>query len=445
MSAAVVSGLCISSGLVVYLLNSHFQSPGQQRHPVAQTLPPELLLFIFELVSSSDAPGIRSSLPPLMRVCKAWYKVSTPLLYRTIVLRTFSAARSLINALQANPQLGHSIISLAIQSQHKSPIQNLISYFLPDTGPLHLDTALGDLLPLCTHIHTVALVADHRAVERTTKRLSLGADVFVSAGIHLTGLRIVFCDISTNSVFSAGKDRDFPFPQLRSLHLYHVYLGRAQRFPRIPHLEELTIISPTFGVEPSTTSRFVLSISQRSFPVLGQLKLSLSDICRQPIVKIDKPLVNGLKSLDLDATVSRDVVLSWLDKDYTSNMESLSLGRQWGDSRDISLPSLPIKIRDLKLAVEVNASALTALTKFLGSLPSALRNSISIERLTLESVTVEYFHRESGEEWVVDSDSFKSSYDNVIEEIRNCCRSQRVSFVHIEKQEISFKGCIRAQ
>ena len=70
-----------------------------------------------------------------------------------------------------------------------------------------------------------------------------------------------------------------------------------------------------------------------------------------------------------------------------------------------------------------------------------------MERLTLESVTVDYFHRESGEgeERVVDNDSFKSSYDNVIEEIRNCCRSQSVSFVHIEKQEISFKGCIRAQ
>ncbi|KAG5653552.1 hypothetical protein H0H81_012361 [Sphagnurus paluster] len=62
----------------------------------------------------------------ILLVCKGWLRVSTPLLYNVVVLRSTAQTRALARALTANPLLGSFIRKLRLEGGFGQPVETIV-------------------------------------------------------------------------------------------------------------------------------------------------------------------------------------------------------------------------------------------------------------------------------------------------------------------------------
>ncbi|KAF7320865.1 F-box domain-containing protein [Mycena chlorophos] len=93
--------------------------------------------------SSTDASGMSfsESSSAYLLVCKDWLRVSTPLLYGVVVLRSKAQAQALATALQSNPDLGRFIKKLRLESGYGRFMQHILQA-TPNIAELFLTFSL---------------------------------------------------------------------------------------------------------------------------------------------------------------------------------------------------------------------------------------------------------------------------------------------------------------
>jgi hypothetical protein len=99
-------------------------------------LPEEILREILNAVldiqdstfSDPNAPFGRNALSTsrVLLVCRRWLRVATPLLYRTVVLRSTTQARSLAFVLEHNPKIGKYVRKLRLEGGYGSSIRTVL-------------------------------------------------------------------------------------------------------------------------------------------------------------------------------------------------------------------------------------------------------------------------------------------------------------------------------
>ncbi|KAJ7644346.1 hypothetical protein FB45DRAFT_735456 [Roridomyces roridus] len=78
--------------------------------------------------NSRDSPFAQysESSSALLLVCKSWLRVSTPLLYHVVVLRSKGQAAALERTLKRSPDLGRFIKKLRLEGGFGNPLQQII-------------------------------------------------------------------------------------------------------------------------------------------------------------------------------------------------------------------------------------------------------------------------------------------------------------------------------
>jgi hypothetical protein len=117
-------------------------------------------------------PGFSSS--SYLLVCKAWLRMSTPLLYKTVVLRTTAQAEALLAVLTCNRQFGLFIAKLRVEAGFPSAIHTILK-FAPKITDLYLTLyiwASDDVGGLCSGLSLInpRRVIFHDAVPNTPKK-----------------------------------------------------------------------------------------------------------------------------------------------------------------------------------------------------------------------------------------------------------------------------------
>ncbi|KAF7340303.1 F-box domain-containing protein [Mycena venus] len=95
-------------------------------------------------------PGFSSS--SYLLVCKAWLRVSTPLLYKTVVIRTTAQAEALLAVLTCNRQFGLFIKKLRVEAGFPSAMHTILE-FAPNITEIYLTLyiwASDDVRGLCS-------------------------------------------------------------------------------------------------------------------------------------------------------------------------------------------------------------------------------------------------------------------------------------------------------
>jgi hypothetical protein len=64
-------------------------------------------------------------------VCKSWLRVSTPLLYNIVILRSKAQAKALSLALAGNKELGQFIKKLRVEGGYGTPMLTIAQHFRP--------------------------------------------------------------------------------------------------------------------------------------------------------------------------------------------------------------------------------------------------------------------------------------------------------------------------
>lgn len=79
-----------------------------------------------DTVSTSPFASYSQSTSAYLLVCKAWLRVSTPLLYNIVVIRSKAQARALEAALKSNKDLGAFIKKLRVEGGYGSPMKTIL-------------------------------------------------------------------------------------------------------------------------------------------------------------------------------------------------------------------------------------------------------------------------------------------------------------------------------
>ncbi|KAJ7627126.1 hypothetical protein FB45DRAFT_920694 [Roridomyces roridus] len=85
----------------------------------------------------------RKSTSYLLRVCKAWLRVCTPLLYNVVILRSTAQAKSLFAALQENPEFGAFIKKLRVEGGFGASMHYILKC-APNVTDIFLSLHLSD-------------------------------------------------------------------------------------------------------------------------------------------------------------------------------------------------------------------------------------------------------------------------------------------------------------
>ncbi|EDR03452.1 uncharacterized protein LACBIDRAFT_295214 [Laccaria bicolor S238N-H82] len=138
---------------------------------MAEQLPDELLKEILsplldvseeKFLDSSELAKSPFSLSPLsssvvLEVCKSWLRVSTPLLYRVVVLRSNAQAKALERALKSNKSFGLFIKKLRVEGGYGGAMKTIIQAS-PNIAHLWITLALrseGNVSGLCLSLSSI--------------------------------------------------------------------------------------------------------------------------------------------------------------------------------------------------------------------------------------------------------------------------------------------------
>ncbi|KAJ7627133.1 hypothetical protein FB45DRAFT_1059946 [Roridomyces roridus] len=112
--------------------NADLMAPSIPDEIISEILTPVLHIpdvrFSYTTSTNSLFAISGESTSAILLVCKAWLRVSTPLLYNVIVLRSGAQARALASALKKNPELGLFIKKLRVEGGFGVCMHELLRY-----------------------------------------------------------------------------------------------------------------------------------------------------------------------------------------------------------------------------------------------------------------------------------------------------------------------------
>ncbi|KAJ7644352.1 hypothetical protein FB45DRAFT_897617 [Roridomyces roridus] len=209
-------------------------------------------------------------------VSKAWLRVSTPLLYHVVVLRSTAQAAALERALKMNPELGHFIKKLRLEGGYGIPIHKIIKS-APNISDLFLtlgiwsSDSVGGLVRGLPLMNPTRLILGNNGTGGN-KNCQLLMDALATSLKEWTNLAVLdlpwdgyFLPVAAVTIGAAIRDGA---PNLKTVLIADSYLRDAQYLALIAKNKSVTSIQPK-----KPTARFYSS-SKLSDPSLrGLIKI----------------------------------------------------------------------------------------------------------------------------------------------------------------------------
>jgi hypothetical protein len=99
----------------------------------------------------------KDSSATILLVCKRWLRVTYPLLYHTVVIRSSGQAHALANSLQANPMLGRHVKKLRLEGGYGAAMHRILT-LAPNIAVLYLSLIIwsdDSVSGLCRSLATI--------------------------------------------------------------------------------------------------------------------------------------------------------------------------------------------------------------------------------------------------------------------------------------------------
>ncbi|KAK7008067.1 F-box domain-containing protein [Favolaschia claudopus] len=153
------------------------------------------------------APGYSSS--AYLQVCKAWFRVATPLLYNVVILRTTSQANALADVLESHKEIGQFVKKLRIEGGFGNAMKSILS---STTGITDLYLTIGiyggdNVQGLCAGLSLVnprrVILVDEMAKPRKNKATALleqTLDHQIPKWDKLKTFHFPYTDVNHNSI-----------------------------------------------------------------------------------------------------------------------------------------------------------------------------------------------------------------------------------------------------
>ncbi|KAJ7051648.1 hypothetical protein C8F01DRAFT_1376744 [Mycena amicta] len=227
--------------------------------------------YLSPFVNFSESPSA------YLLVCKAWLRVSTPLLYNVVVLRSTAQAKALSSVVASNSQLGSLVRKLRVEGGYGAAMHTLLKH-TPNITDLYLSF---NLFPrdstdgLCKGISLInpsrLILADLTYFESGSNAASKLIDALIQVGPNWNNLTVL--DISCASQYG-------PSNWLTTI---------AEAFAREEHLSTIVVGSVKFASKVGDALKDCsLEVIRISPPLRSQLELDSAVLLRRTLAAVGK-------------------------------------------------------------------------------------------------------------------------------------------------------------
>ncbi|KAJ7644353.1 hypothetical protein FB45DRAFT_897619 [Roridomyces roridus] len=213
--------------------------------------------------NSQDSPFAKctESSSAFLLVCKSWLRVSTPLLYHVIVLRSTAQAAALDRALRFNPELGRFIKKLRLEGGYGDRVDRIIQA-APNVTELCFPLSLWSNDDVSGLVNALPSMDPTRVIlfDDPNIRFNKNSQLVYNAFIKCLGIwnKLTILDVPWNDYYLC-RDK----------------LAVLEAIKDTPNLKSVRVMPPAFSTWSSRVPRYLELIADNKF--LSSIKLKTRD------------------------------------------------------------------------------------------------------------------------------------------------------------------------